>query len=143
MSTCKFVGRYNDFRWLCSEVKTGDIGAVNQAVELMLPFVSKDMVLIPIPSRFGYATWSMMIAWRLALRSGCKVKNMLFSKPRESVCDLKNAGLKPKLPEFGYKGVVTKERYVLVDNVYDSGMTYRAACKALGRRCEILVIAKT
>lgn len=138
------LGGYPEMRALCHQVKEGEIKALEKAANLMAEHITKDDVLIPIPGRFGRALYTLSLAIRIAYKTGCKVENCLKGEKRPSLCDLKKEGLPLEVPVFtrGYS-VPEGVRYILIDNVYDTGMTAEAARKALRRKCKVLVIAVT
>lgn len=134
---------YNRVKKLCKDVKEGNVSAFDLAASLLASMVSEDDILVPIPGRFGRATYTLSLAVRIAYKTGCKVCNCLRGEIRDSLCDLKQDGKKIQAPEFQRAFKIPKGRYILVDNVYDTGLTASAASKALKRKCDILVIGKT
>lgn len=136
--------KYDRVKKLCKDVKEGNVFALDLAASLLASMVSEDDILVPIPGRFGRATYTLSIAMRIAFKSGCGICNCLKGEIRDSLCDLKHEGKEIQAPEFQrmFK-IPQKGRYILVDNVYDTGMTASAAAKALKRKCNVLVIGKT
>lgn len=138
------IDSYDRIKGLCKDVKEGDVLSFNHAAALLARMVSEDDILVPVPGRFGRATYTLSLVVRIAYKTGCGVCNCLRGEIRDSLCDLKHDGKEIQAPEFqrAFK-IPQKGRYILVDNVYDTGLTASAAAKALKRKCDILVIGKT
>ena len=136
--------KYDRVKKLCKDVKEGNVFAFDFAASLLASMVSEDDILVPIPGRFGRATYTLSLAARIAYKTGCRVCNCLKGEVRDSMCDLKHEGKEIQAPEFrkAFK-LLEKGNYLLLDNVYDTGLTAKAAAKVLGKKCDILVLAKT
>lgn len=138
------MGEYRTYRKMCRKVKEGDIESIEQAAKRLATMIPEGSTLVPVPGRFGYAAYTLMLAIRTAKKSGLKVENCLRGDVRDGLCEMKRAGKKPKEPVFRKQYKPGKgAKIVLIDNVYDSGMTAKAARKALGRKCDIAVIGMT
>lgn len=138
------MGEYITYRKMCRKVKEGDIKSIEQAARAISTMIPEGSTLVPIPGRFGYAAYTLMLAIRTARKCGLEVENCLRGDVRKGLCEMKKAGEKPEEPVFRKQYRVEKgKKIVLIDNVYDTGMTARAARKALGRKCDIAVIGKT
>lgn len=136
--------KYDHVKKLCKDVKEGDVNAFDLAASLLASMVSENDILVPVPGRFGRATYTLSLAIRIAYKTGCRVCNCLRGEVRDSLCDLKHEGKEIQAPEFqrAFKPL-EKGNYLLLDNVYDTGLTTKSAVKALGKKCDILVLAKT
>lgn len=134
---------YDKCKDLCKKVKTGDTKAMDIAAERLSLIIPKDSILVPVPGHLGVANYTLLIAWRMAREYGFRIENCLYGDVRDSLCDMKKDGRKTEPPVF-YRRYFprSKGNYVLVDNVYHTGMTYEAAKKALRKKCDIVVIGK-
>lgn len=138
------AGSYKETRRLCRKVKEGDLKALDEAAEALSSILPENSVLVPMPGRFGYAAYTLMLAIRIAMKRGFKVENCLRGETRDGLCETKREGKKPTEPKFWKQYRPTKgKRHVLIDNVYDTGTTARAAEKAMGKKCDIAVIGIT
>ena len=138
------LGSYKEMRKTCRKVKEGELEYIERAAEEMTKIIPAGSVLVPIPGRFGYAAYTLMLAVRMAMKGEFRVENCLKGEVRDGLCEMKRAGLKPTAPVFRKRFRPTKgARHVLIDNVYDTGMTARAALKAMGKKCDIAVVGIT
>ena len=138
------IGSYKETKKMCRKVKEGDMEYLDKAAEELTKILPAGSVLVPMPGRFGYAAYTLMLAIRVAMKGEFKVENCLKGEVRDGLCEMKRAGQKPTAPVFRKRFRPTKgARHVMIDNVYDSGMTARAAQKAIGKKCEIAVIGIT
>lgn len=139
---------YNESsRIICHAIKDNNMAAIIAAAYEMadcLPSAS-DVVLVPAPSRKGYATNTLLLADMIAKISGAEVADVLKGRERASNYLAKKEGhplnssdmsfyLTDNLPE----GKVV----VFVDNVVDTGATAFAAASVLGS-CVVLSYAMT
>lgn len=93
----------------------------------MSPLVPEGSVLVPVPSRLGYATDTLTLAKRISSLCGAEVKDVLKGKRRMSSHDAKAMGISLTDEDFGfYLTEEIKGRVVYVDNVIASGATARA-----------------
>lgn len=138
-------GNYDELKSLSKAVKIGDLDAIEAAAKLMASHCKGDEVLIPIPNRYGRACYTLALAIRISKITGCRVENCLQGQVRQSLCDIKKAGGRIFSPVFFKRYQPKKEkwqRYVLVDNVFDTGTTAKAAEYALKKFSDLLVISK-
>lgn len=129
-------------RELSHAAKVGDIGAIQTIAKAMARMVRKSDVLVPIPSRNGKPTTTLLLAKLIASEVGCKVAPILYGIDRKgSLYDLKKQGVDPSTVEFGYKvsGTIPNST-VLLDFVKDTGSTIRAA-KQVIPNASVLVYA--
>jgi len=138
------MGEYRTYRKMCRKVKEGDVESIEKAARALSTMIPEGSTLIPIPGRFGYAAYTLMLTIRIAQKGGFKVENCLRGEVRDGLCEMKKAGKRPKEPVFRkkYRHEI-RGNFVLIDNVYDTGMTAEAAMKALGKKCDIAVIGMT
>ena len=138
------VKRFNKF---AQGIKNNRMIDIILSANLMSKFVEGDCVLVPVPSRHGYATNTLKLANIIAKRTGAEVLNILEGRSRESFCELKRLGKTYiKGDFFGFRlkenaSVPKNRKLVLIDNVYATGKTAENAQKAVGQECEILVLA--
>lgn len=94
----------------------------------MSPLVPEGSILVPIPSRYGYATDTLLLANKIAEMSGAEVKDILKGKRRMSSHEAKARGFTLTPEDFGFYLTENPEgRIVYIDNVIASGATARAA----------------
>lgn len=138
------LGSYKEMKKTCRKMKEGNMEQLEKAAEKLAEILPSESVLVPMPGRFGYAAYTLMLAIRIAMKGGFRIENCLKGEVRDGLCEMKRAGMKPTEPVFRKRFKPTKgARHVLIDNVYDTGMTARAAQKAMGKKCEIAVIGIT
>ena len=143
------VGNYKikRFNKLAQGIKNNKMIDIILSANLMSKHVESDSVLIPVPSRHGYATNTLKLANIIAKKSGAEVLNILEGRSRESFCELKRKGQSfIKGDFFGFRlkenaRIPENRKLVLIDNVYATGKTAQNAEKAIGQDCEILVLA--
>jgi len=102
--------------------------AQSVAASEMARFVNKGDILIPIPSRKGYATHTLDLANAIAKITGAEVKDIMKGKDRQSSYETKKEGKTLSTDDFGFH--LTEPvggSVVYIDNVASSGATARAA----------------
>lgn len=124
----------NGVREICHLVKDGNNSALyRMAIDMGYCLVSnhlKDCVIIPMPSHYGYATYTLSIAKRISRMIGCEVADILRCKPHKSLYDAKLNGETITSTELGFylQGEYpTDKPIIIIDNVCDSGTTAFAA----------------
>ena len=101
--------------------------AIGLAASAMSPLVPEGSILVPIPSRYGYATDTLLLAKRIAEMSGAEVKDVLKGRRRMSSHEAKARGMILTPEDFGFYLTEDLEgRIVYIDNVIASGQTARA-----------------
>ena len=99
---------------------------------------NRPIVLVPIPSRKGYATTTLLLAEELqrqSKRSDIKVIDALCGNNRPSLFEVKKHGTTvPDSTWFGFrqiKDIPLTSDVFLVDNVESTGATMKAAIATL------------
>ena len=118
-----------DVRETAHLIKDGNISAIYKAAKEMATMVSSKDILVPIPSRSGKATTTLLLTKAIARLSRARVANVLIGKNRQALYDLKRTGKKVDDSFFGYSSINSPKRgnIILVDNVYATGATANAA----------------
>lgn len=130
-----FKTYYNqgDSRTLCHLFKEGSMEAIHIMAERMSLLVPSESILIPVPSRYGYATNTLILANEIARISGSPVADILKGVNRESNYIAKKQGHPLHINDLGfYKTGDTSLTPCFVDNVIDTGVTMNAALKVFG-----------
>jgi predicted amidophosphoribosyltransferase len=142
------VGSYRNanLRGLAIGIKENDMRAILKSAELMSGLVKENAVLIPIPSKRGYATNTLKLANLIAKKTGAEVCNILKGKNRQSFCELKRQGVRIVDSEFfGFYltgDIPEGKRIYLVDNVTATGQTAKNAVDLIpGNIVSVLVLA--
>jgi predicted amidophosphoribosyltransferase len=104
--------------------------AIKEAVEFLSSQVTKDDVLIPMPSRIGIATDTKKLAEEIAKKTGAKMFNCLVGIERDSIYELKKSN--KNVTKFDFKFELNCEipkarNYFIVDNVIGTGITMKNA----------------
>jgi len=133
---------YNKIRWLCYKVKNEQ--NINIAAYIMSKIIPQNVNIIPMPSHLGFSNWSLKLCKEIIkLRNDLNIFDCLYEIPNEGVCESKkyNKQINPDIVvRYGY---IVPSNAVLIDNVYDTGSTYNAACEAIGKKIPIVVLGKT
>ncbi|MBQ9173732.1 MAG: phosphoribosyltransferase [Bacteroidales bacterium] len=146
---------YESVRELCHRVKDNDDNAIREAAHYLAGQVPERALIVPIPSRWGFATNTLQLARMTVLFAGkrCTYANILKGDFRESLYDLKKAGTDIKGIDLGLrfhsdaKKILTTARIdkrpiILLDNVIDTGTTARA-CLHLIKDAMVMAIGDT
>ena len=115
-------------RELCHGVKERDQVAIREMADyfLNLDVLNPNSILVPAPQHEGYAIYTKQIAEIIAKHIGCRVADVLISKPRETLYEAKlNKGFMPL--DFALKNEIVGEDIYFIDNVIDTGTTFRTA----------------
>lgn len=131
-------------REICHGIKEGDMDCLQTAADFFLNagVVRKNDILIPAPQHTGRAEYTLRIAQVVAKEMDAVVVDCLYRLPGETLYMAKQEGRNVP-PVFWVNGPIPAGRLIFVDNVIDTGMTFRAAEKAVGREMEPLVFACT
>lgn len=134
---------YSQIRWLCHNVKKK--ASLDEAAEILAEMIPDESVIIPMPGHTGPAIWSLDLAEKICRIKNTKVLDCLYEMPNIGSHEAKKNGIeiRPKIiRKIGYEYEIPNNA-VLIDNVYDTGFTYNAACEAIGRRVKLFTIGKT
>lgn len=112
-------------RDLAHAVKDGDADAIRKMAYQMLPFISHETVLIPVPSRHGIATHTKSIANILASKVGGKVSDVVVGRERQSIYEVKYKRQPIAQDFFSFRLIdrVAPGIPVILDTVVDTGTT--------------------
>lgn len=122
-----------DSRKLCHLVKDGDEEAIRIMAERMCQLVPSDSILVPIPSRYGYATSTLRLADEIARLTGTPVADILKGNNRESNYLAKKQGHPLHVEDMGFHKTGDIDLTpCFVDNVCDTGVTMKAAFDVFG-----------
>ena len=129
---------------ICHLLKEEDPAAILVATDFLSDQVSKNDVLIPMPSRSGCPTDAKELAGQIADKTGAIVFDCLVGNDRESVYEAKKQNKNPRKIDFGFHltaPLPKADRYFMVDNVIGTGITMSQALNAVGNNAEPLVYA--
>lgn len=131
-------------REICHGIKECDMNCLQTAADFFLNagVVQENDVLIPAPQHTGRAEYTLQMAQMVAKETGAVVADCLYRLQGESLYKAKQEGRNVP-PVFWMNGSIPAGRLIFVDNVIDTGVTFRAAEKAVGREMEPLVFACT
>lgn len=131
-----FADYYQDdgARELSHKVKSHDLYACTEMARIIAEKIRlpANAVLIPVPSRHGYATNNLTICTALAKITGSKISDCLSGKARESLYALKKSGqsIPADFLHITFNGPEPDGALFLFDAVVDSGATMQS-CRAL------------
>jgi len=138
MKNFKFqsVGEYTDpqLRTLAIGIKNGDMKSIIISASLMSPFVDGESLLVPMPSRHGYATGTLKLANFISKKTGAEVLNIMKGRTRESFCELKRKGETVEDDFFGFYlsgAIPTDKNIIIIDNVIATGQTATNAVRLI------------
>ncbi len=119
-------------RTIARELKQEKSSAIKEVVDFLSNQVSEEDVLIPMPSRYGYATDTQKLAEKISEKTGAKVFDCLVGKKRQSIYELKKTN--QNVSEFDFDFQINCEipearNYFIVDNVIGTGITMENALK--------------
>ena len=130
----KFIAPYYKVRRLCHALKEYNRRAVIVSADLFSKIITKNDVVVPMPSHFGYSTYMLSVAEMLQKKIGCKCMDILSSDAHETWYDTK---LKQgRNAELGYSFKVNNSNKItgkiyIIDNVYSTGRTMETAISKL------------
>lgn len=126
---------YYQVRHLAHKVKAGDLESIDIAANLLFKYVPSNSILIPIPSHNGRATYTLQLARSIAKKSNSRVLDILSSPEREMLYNIKKKNkMNPNNVDLGFSSEYNQKVYnllhsarniILIDNVVDSGTTYK------------------
>ena len=136
--------RYRDsrVRELCHGVKERDPVAIREMADyfLNLDIITSNSILIPAPQHEGRAIYTKKIAEILSRETGCRIADILKSAPRKPLYEQKKLKQKMALG-FYLEGQTYGDEMYFLDNVIDTGTTYREANRLLNGILRPLVYA--
>lgn len=139
----RYISLYQDGRTLCHLFKEGDSKAISIMAMEMAALVPSNVVLVPIPSRHGYATHTLVLANEISKLTDTPVANILKGFDRQSNYSSKKTGHPLTIEDLGfYKTQDINLTPCFIDNVYDTGITMESAFNAFGKGI-CLVYSKT
>ena len=124
--------RYNyyydkNIREICHEIKKNNLECCEIMANYFLnqEIIRKGDILIPIPQHNGYSIYTKQIAQLISLQTNAIVEDIIKSKPRETLYELKKQNKKVSLDFFLSKNLKEiKSNVFLIDNVLDTGQTF-------------------
>ena len=131
------AGKYyeGNNRWVAHQLKDGNPKAIEYAAKKMAVIIPEGAVLVPIPGHHGTADLTLKLAKAIAAYTDVPVVDALRGEKHESQYRAKCRGLSVTEEQMGFKQVAPLPKGLiplLVDNVVDTGVTAKAAFKALG-----------
>lgn len=111
----------------------------------MAQCLPENCILIPAPSRHGYALQTLELAYEISKISGSEVYDVLKGNARRANYECKKEGHPLSMAELGFRldGSLPEGKVaVFIDNVVDTGTTAMAAANVLGS-CVVLSYAMT
>jgi GNAT superfamily N-acetyltransferase/vacuolar-type H+-ATPase subunit E/Vma4 len=128
-------GKANDYyqpnvRTIARELKQEKFSAIQEVVDFLSKQVNEEDVLIPMPSRYGYATDTQKLVEKISERTGAKVFDCLVGKKRQSIYELKKTNQDVSDFEFDFQincEIPKARNYFIVDNVIGTGITMKNA----------------
>lgn len=135
------LGEYSRFRSECHKVKVGNKDSIEMTAHLLSKYICENDVLVPMPSHYGYATYTKDIATIISQLRGCPVEDCLKCVPHNTLYQTKKNGQDLSLEMFSL--YVPSGNLILIDNVIDTGLTMDSAISAMGVECGFAVIGIT
>lgn len=144
-------GNYLSTRPLSLGVKRNDPESINEASKVLTELVRRipnheNAVLVPIPNRDGNAGYTLDLANKIKENTGLEVADILTGKPHKPLYDRKESRGNEELRLMRYdtkEAVPEGKKFILVDNVLDTGTTAMSAMRTLGDSASLVVIGST
>ena len=143
---------YDEVRALAHGIKEGDTTAIKEAARRMAGIINampdkEKVILVPMPSHEGHATYTKALADEIAKLTGARTADCLHATPHPSLYDLKRSKGIERLPSPQFRldeSAATKETLqdripVIIDNVLDTGTTAVAAARAFGEKTDVRI----
>ena len=143
---------YDEVRTLAHDIKEGDTTAIKEAARRMAGIINampgkEKVILIPMPSHEGHATYTKALADETARLTGSRTADCLHATPHPSLYDLKKSRGIERLPSPQFRldeSATAKETLqdripVIIDNVLDTGTTAVAAARAFGEKTDVRI----
>lgn len=122
-----------NIREICHEIKKNNLECCEIMANYFLnqEIIREGDILIPIPQHNGYSIYTKQIAQLMSLQTNAIVEDIIKSKPRETLYELKKQNKKVSLDFSLSKNLEkTNGNVFLIDNVLDTGQTF-ITCKNL------------
>lgn len=122
-----------NIREICHEIKKNNLEFCEIMANYFLnqEIIREGDILIPIPQHNGYSIYTKQIAQLMSLQTNAIVEDIIKSKPRETLYELKKQNKKVSLDFSLSKNLEkTNGNVFLIDNVLDTGQTF-ITCKNL------------
>ena len=116
-----------NIREICHEIKKNNLECCEIMANYFLnqEIIREGDILIPIPQHNGYSIYTKQIAQLISLQTNAIVEDIIKSKPRETLYELKKQNKKVSLDFFLSKNLKEiKSNVFLIDNVLDTGQTF-------------------
>ena len=143
---------YDEVRALAHGIKEGDTTAIKEAARRMAGIINampdkEKVILVPMPSHEGHATYTKALADETARLTGSRTADVLHATPHPSLYDLKKSRGIERLPSPQLRldeSAAAKETLqdripVIIDNVLDTGTTAVAAARAFGEKTDVRI----
>ena len=137
------IGLYRrGLRHLAKRLKDGKPSAIIRTAEIFAKILPTDSVIIPMPSHNGRATVMLEVADAVSsIRRDCRTADILSADPHCGQYAAKKTGAATPHIVMHLDGEAPRNA-VIIDNVIDTGATYRAA-QAVLPNAELYAIAHT
>jgi len=112
----------------------GDINAIKIAGDFLAKQVTPNDILVPMPSRHGFANTTLILADYISKISGARVVNCLIGLDRKSVYATKKQGRLEKQVDLGLDFICETPKHstlFIIDNVIGTGYTMGTAQRLL------------
>lgn len=140
------INNYHDkkIKDLCHGVKERDHIAILLMSDyfLNLDVITRNSIIVPAPQHEGFAIYTKEMAEIIASQTGCKIADILISKPRKTLYEEKLTKKKNNL-SFWLKEDIQGNDIYFLDNVIDTGITFQTANRLLQSKLKPLIYAKT
>lgn len=112
-------------REICHKVKRSDISAISIISDYLSRSLPSSAILIPAPSHFGYATYTLEICKEISRKNKNKIADILRRTPSETLYELKKK-------EKAYLNMYLTEKpgsykFLFIDNIISTGLTFNTA----------------
>jgi len=115
-------------------ISEGNLDAIKIAGDFLAKQVTSNDILVPMPSRYGFANTTMILANYISEISGAKIVNCLVGSERESIYTTKKQDRSEKQVDLGLDFICETPKHstlFIVDNVIGTGYTMGAAQRLL------------
>lgn len=137
----------HSLRKLSKDVKKNDCTAIAIAALLLSHIIAPNSVIIPLPQSSGKAEYTLELANTIkVIRQDCEVIDILSGRSRKKLYDIKKSRISLKGVRTGIKvredagckeTLEGNSNIFLLDNVVNTGFTYKRARKALRKYVKV------